>query len=64
MNMRFRNGRMYATVDGRVWCLLHRKPWKRCPCPGEFTASLPIDQAVIDAMTPQPNALEEAFRAG
>ena len=55
---------MYATVDGRVWCLLHRKPWKRCPCPGEFTASLPIDQAVIDAMTPQPNALEEAFRAG
>jgi hypothetical protein len=45
--------------DGRRWCLKHDRPWRECPCVGDVSISATIDQAAIDAVTPQQGAFTE-----
>lgn len=29
------NSKHLELRDGKVYCLIHKRPWKECPCPGQ-----------------------------
>lgn len=55
---------MIVSRSGRLWCLLHRRWWKNCPCPGDVSTTVQITREVFEAVRPKRDAFMAYFTVG
>lgn len=56
------NSKHLELRDGKVYCLIHKRPWKECPCPGQFSTVTRITREAMRAVTGHQGAYVDAVK--